>query len=640
MLILFDSLPQAYQEEIGDPRKMIHILERFYQTDTKAVDFYREFKFSDGGYILDTTQTLYVTNASVLDACIRLKAAREQERISKGGSPLGIMSTICADVRTFNPVLKEKYLVEHSLPDNERCFGNRFTRFLREGYESLIHKNHRQRNALKVTDNVVELLNAMFGDTRVKLNYTEVARMYESFLSGYVEVINRDSGEVYKPTDFRRLSESTVYNWLDDWENRIGTHAKRSGNRQELMQKFKPYASLKKPERAGSIISVDDRQPVFHYAKGMRMWFYNAIDLGSEAFTTWVWGTTKEGLIVDFYRQMVRNYAGWGLNLPNEMECESSLNSKFRHTLLRDGAMFQHVRIEANNARGKRIEAYYKQLRYKYEKDHEGWLARPFALSEANQKGPGAEVIIPYEQIVKNCLQDIENWNNTAHSVQTTKTRWEVFMDSQHENLRPINYRMILPYIGYKTETSCNAGIVKLQSAEWLLGDEGQIYAGEKLINLMRQVEGENIDVYWLDGNDGAVLKALVYIGDRFICEALPKPAYHRALIEQTATDRENRLIMSKYTTTIDAFMTRQKNKIEKVTIIDHTPRTLNDGFKIPLIHGSGGDMKELKNMNVVKEVEPAYAEFEEAAAELTAEFKDDLNVNKKTFKKSMIDRF
>ena len=125
------------------------------------------------------------------------------------------------------------------------------------------------------------------------------------------------------------------------------------GNRQVLIGDTIPYHSLLHLPA----YYIDDRQPPFEYAKGKRMWFYNGIDLGSEAFTTWVYGKTKEGIIMEFYRQMVRNYEEWGFKLPYELECESSLNSSFADTFLREGYMFEAVRIEANNARGKCIEA-------------------------------------------------------------------------------------------------------------------------------------------------------------------------------------------------------------------------------------------------------------------------------------------
>ena len=98
---------------------------------------------------------------------------------------------------------------------------------------------------------------------------------------------------------------------------------------------------MEMPKLAGSIISIDDRQPPFWYDKGKRMWFYIGIDIASRAVTTFVYGKSKTGIILDFYRQMVRNYHELGLNLPAELEAESALNSSFKNTFLQEGKNVQ-----------------------------------------------------------------------------------------------------------------------------------------------------------------------------------------------------------------------------------------------------------------------------------------------------------
>ena len=584
-LIEFDSLPRKIRESIGDPRNTGHILEQYYVTDGKAINFYSDYRFKDMSYIADDIQQKYITNASVLKAVALLKLDREHEIRGKGFSPRGIFNSLTADATSFNAILKKKYGITHSLPSSLNRFKNTFRKFEERGYISLITKYHKNKSAQKVTDAVIHLLNNMFAGVEHKPSPTEIYRQYDSFLAGYVQVVAKGTGEVFNPAEFPKLSKNTVTNYLDQWKNRIGTHAKRSGNRQVLMQKYNPYHSLKIPEFAGEIISIDDRQPPFKYAGNKRVWFYMGIDLGSEAWTVWVHGPTKEGLIIDFYRQMVRNYHEWGFNLPAELEAESSLNSSFKNTFLQEGRMFQHVRIEANKARAKKVERYFGKLRYQFEKHREGWIARPTATSEKNQSKIDLAKIptVPYEDIVENSYKDIETWNNSPHRSVEGKTRWEVFCEKQHANLKPTNYRAILPYLGYKTATSCNAGIVKLQGKEWLLGDDGEIYFGSKLITLMDKVESRELDIYWLDGNDGEIIKALVYLrnGNQLICEVLPKPTYSRAQISRTPQDNANRELMSKYSTTIEGFMRTQKNAIENLHIEDETPITLNNKFKI-----------------------------------------------------------
>lgn len=584
MLVLFDSLPYGWQNALvhafGNPPKQEELrgFRLHYRRDYEAFDFYSAYRFEDMSTLEITKIDEYTLDASVLKAVeiVYTERVALQRSLRRGVKRADIWDSVCAECTAF------KSIQPHKLPENVRRFREKYNLFKKEGYKCLIHKGRLNKNALKVDDLHMELLNNLFAGIDHKPNYTEVSTIYEGFLNGYVEVINNETGEIYNPKDFSTLSTATVWNHLSKWENKISNELERSGDRQIYMHKFKPYHRLLQPQYASSIISIDDRQPVFEYAKGQRMWFYNAIDLGSEAFTCWVYGKSKEGIIIDFYRQMVRNYAEWNLPLPAELEGEMSLNSSFRDSFLKEGNMFQYVRIEANNARGKRIERYYGNLRYQYEKKREGWLARPFAMSEANQKRSEKKVIIPYAEIVEGCLRDIETWNNTEHTHIKGMSRWEVFLSMQNPNVRPTNYHGILPYLGYETKTSVNVGIINFQNSKYLLGLDGTICTGDKLIKLMQIAEGSDVTIYWLDGNDGKVLKAHVYIGDQFICEAIEHPAYHRARIERTAEDLVNRELVSSYVNTIDSFGRRGKKNLNKITVIDNIPVTIGNSFKMP----------------------------------------------------------
>jgi hypothetical protein len=582
MLIDFDSLPSHVQHGLGDPRQIKHVFEKYYRKDKEAVAFYSKHQLADGNYLDIDYQDRYMINASVLNAVVNFRADIERERKHRGLNLLGIDEVLRGHAVTFQKTLKVKYNDQHTLPESLKRFKEVLKGFEKKSYISLISGKHGNDNSRKVTSETMSLLESMFARDTTKPTATEIYRRYDAFLSGHLEIINNNSGEVFNPAEFKPLSKTTVTNYLSNWESTIGTHLIRSGDRQKYMQAFKPHHTLDKPKFAGSIISIDDRQPPFKTHDGKRLWFYNGIDLGSEAFTCWVHGKTKEGIIIDFYRQLLRNYAEWGLCLPNELEAEMSLNSSFTETFLREGAMFQDVRIEANNARGKRIEAYYRPLRYGLEKKREGWLARPFALTESNQAG-NHEVKAQYpDDIINGCLQDIETWNNMPHSVHKHLSRWEVFIQMQHPDLKPTNYNAILPHLGYKTATSCRAGIIKLQGSEFLLGEDGKVCVNsDKLISLMKRVEGSTVDVYWLDDNQGKVLKALIFIDTLMICEAIAKPHYNRAKIEQTTEDAAAREIMSKYVAIIEAYGKRRKQAIETVTLIDNTP-ALKKTFIMP----------------------------------------------------------
>jgi hypothetical protein len=584
LLVDFDTLDKKVQEQIGDPRKPDHLLDNYYEVDTEAVEFYHNWQYPDGSYLKPDSIEQYIINASVMKAIFRLRDARIAERQSKNGSLQGITQTLCTDANTYQEHLQAKAGMRHKLPTNARRFKQAMTEFERIGFISLIKdaKGNAKKNAAKVDEQVLQLLNDLFASQSHKPTATEVAGQYDAFLRGQLEVFNAETGEQYTTDGYASISTSTVKRYLTQWQSRIATHHVRSGDRQKYMNKYSVHHSLKQPEFAGEIISIDDRQPPFEYEPGKRMWWYLGVDLGSEAITTWVHGKSKEGIILDFYQQMVRNYHEWGMPLPYELEAESSLNSSFKETFLREGQMFSRVRIEANKARAKRIEAYFRQLRYGIEKKREGWLARPFAGSESNQLGGTKKTIIPYDELVHQCLLDIMTWNNMEHSKIKGKTRWEVFLERQHPELKPINLRAILPALGHSTATSVNVGIIRFKSREWLLGVDGQVATGDTLIRLMKGVEGEDITIHWLDNTDGSVMKAYIYHNERYVCEAVPKPVYSRSTIGRTDADVEARAIMSAYANTVDGYRKETVKGLNKVAVLDNRSLTLNDKFQIP----------------------------------------------------------
>jgi hypothetical protein len=292
-------------------------------------------------------------------------------------------------------------------------------------------------------------------------------------------------------------------------------------------------------------------------------------------------------MLLDFYREVARNCAEWGVPVPAQLECESHLNSSIKDTLLQEGNMFECVDIYPNSAHSKRVERYFHCFRYGKEKQMEGWLGRPFARDEANQTSQESKKIIPFDLIVERCLREIEEWNNSPCSIYPDKTRFEVFMEKQNPDVKPTNWRGILPHIGEWTATSCNHGQIRLNGKRFMLGDEGRIYTGKELLSLMNIVEGKAIDVCWLRGHRGQVLKALVYIDDRCICEALPQPVACRSRLEARHNPEAvaNMELVERYKNTIRGWAKQHKNEIEKLVIVDNRKSTLNDKFKIDWIN-------------------------------------------------------
>lgn len=609
MLVDFDTLKDEIQEALGDPRKVDNPLEMFFEWDADAPTYYAKFKRA-GSALSSEEQDRYVLNASVMKAVIKLEQARISERVKLKGSTRGIYDTLIKDMIDFQHYLKLNYETTHTLPTSIR-FKDLFKACKEDLYYPLIKdpEGKSTQNARKVSARIEMVLNALFKNQKHKPTPTEVARNYEAFINGYAEIYDSNTGEIFDPKEFEKLSSSTIVSYINKWENAIATQRSRAGDRQKYISKFAPAAEMDLPVFSGSLMSIDDRQPPFWYEKGKRMWFYLGLDVASQAFTTVVWGKSKEGLIVEFYREMVRNYVAWGLNLPYELECESSLNSSYRDTLLKPGHMFQNVRIEANNARGKYIERMFGKVRYGEEKKAIGWIARPTAKKESNQKSTEDKIIIPYNQLVEDRLVEIENWNNSPHPQDSSLSRWDYFEQNQSKDLKPINWHGILPYIGHYTKTSCSVAKINLQGRKRAIAENGKILTGESLIEKMRMIEGKDLEVYWLDDHEGNVMKAYAYYNDKFVCEIMEMPRFNRAKAEQTDACKKAMSLQSAYAITVEMY-TREKLKgIEDINIIDRTPTRVNNNFSF--------NRKRKFEVKEIEEPEIFEDDLEEVEAEL-----------------------
>jgi len=595
--IVRDDRRQAIATYLGyDPgaSRQHNALAEHFEMRLDARAWYSGYRLDGGVFATPAQVAQWTTNASVLCAVLKLHQSRTAMHKRLGHTPRGLWPSIAADLRQLNTWLQAEHGVAHSVPTSVPRLKEAVRQFGQQGWEYLVDGRAQNKNRQKVSSEMIELWQSIYaGQREQKPDFAQVHHIYSAFLRGEREVVCHQTGLVYdrQAPCYTPVGRSTVYNYQSDWEHGAAGRLARQGDSQKVLTQLMPHHRLEQPRFAGSIISVDDRQPPFAYNKEKdRMWFYNGIDLGSEAFTCWVYSQHKKDLILPFYRQLVRNYAAWGMNLPHEIECEMSLNSAYRESFLADGVMFQKVRMEANKARAKRIEAYYRPLRYHYEKRREGWLARPFALSESNQPGRDKPTILTPERIVQECLIDIERWNNSPHSNQELHagmTRWQVFEQKQHHNLTPTNWAGILPLVGYRQPSSMHKGRIMLQRQERVVGWNGRVALGNDLIDIMKQIEGRDVVVYWIDDVPGGnVLKAMVYDGDgRLVCELLDDLKYQKAALEQSAADMERRELTSKYETTVRTWLERGRKAIKKVVVIDHTiDKPYNSGkqFCIP----------------------------------------------------------
>lgn len=583
-LIELKAIPINYRttiiEKYGNPEVSYNILERFFEMDANARLWYEREFVKITGEVLEPYQIdRYTINASVLNALGKVRNYRIMETKIKGYARRDLKDGLAADAKDFQNVLKIKYNgVQHTLPENPRKLNDKLNKYLAKdgGYAILVDGRRKNTNAQVVTEEMLQLWFDLFAGQRHKPTHNDVHKRYATFLAGKLEIINSATGELHEPTAecYKEISDSSVYNWLSEWDKRVGLFKSRSGNRKTYMDRFTPSARMLRPT-PGAIISVDDFQPPFKYAEGggNRMWFYMGQDLGSTAITTWVYGDSKEGIITEFYKQLLRNYAEWGLNLPHEIECEAALNSSFVNTFLAPGVMFQKVRVLPNKPRAKRVERTIRDLRLQHASKHEAFVARPDATDENYQQKPGKQIYLSKEEIINFELGIIEQWNNELHPDQDlypNMSRWDVFIQHQNKKLTDTNWNAILRYLGKPEPTSMNMGRVRLQYIDRVVGLNGEVATGPTLINIMNEIEGQQIQVNWLDDNNGNVLKANVYSPTgRLICELFDDLPFHRSEIDQTDQCRKNMALYFSYENTVTSHANKIAKSINSIEIIE-----------------------------------------------------------------------
>lgn len=207
LLVLFDSLPATIRESLGDPRRVEHILLLYFNTDAAAVEFYSNIYEDAGGKLSTEEQERYVMNASVLNALLALREARLTEWQSRGRrSMYGLDDSVWSDYSTFGKVLEEKFGKTHTLPPSRARLLEKMRKYAaldaEERYRFLVNKNRGNNSAGIRTEKARALLESMFAHQSWKPDAAEVFRQYEAFLSGYVEVVDVETGEVFDPKGY------------------------------------------------------------------------------------------------------------------------------------------------------------------------------------------------------------------------------------------------------------------------------------------------------------------------------------------------------------------------------------------------------------------------------------------------------
>ena len=549
-LVAVDSLPESYREKVeelfpgGDKVRLAGWVRSNYEVDPLANAFF--YSKEQTGFELPPEKIReYVTNASVLNCCIRLyERASTSQKLMGGKYNWEMMAAAIESLR-------EQF--GHTLPASTLRFRKKVAEYKREGYACLISGKFGNQSARKV-DYRTERLILGIAILPNKPYNSSVWEMYNSFVCGELEVYDPETGELFNPDDFTDksgeplvLSEATISNYLNKPKNRVLIeHALTSFT--TFMHEQMPHVHRHAPEFSFSKISFDDRDlPRKLKDTKIRPKAYYAYDVTSQCVVGFAYNRNKNvDLVVDCFRSMFRliERKGWGC--PAQVEVENHLMSQWRDSFLKAGVLFPFVRFCAPmNSQEKYAEplngAKKRSVEHKnhlgigrfYAKDRHYRTESRKVFDAANDTYEDKQYY-SWDELIADDMRDLMEFNNSPHPNQKKypgMTRWEVLEANMNPTLQPIDKSVLARFIGEHVKTSIRRNsYCRVSYTDWWL-------SGTEVIEKLASNNWE-VDAYYLTTEDGRITDVYIYQNDMLVDKLQNVGTFNTADAEQTDEDK------------------------------------------------------------------------------------------------------
>lgn len=538
-------------------------------TDDEAARFFAAFELEDNRRLPDATIKQYITNASILNALIKMHDDSNRVRKTAGGGNVKNFYKIATEALE---AIKVEY--NHALPSNARHLQRLMLNYREIGYPALISGRFCNENRRKVTADVERIVMSLYAMPNKPFAFN-VWEMYKQFIEGKIDVVDKTTGEVFDRKKFVDkkgnpidISEATVWNILNNPKNRSVVDKMRSGTFQ-YNNEHRPHHHRHSPFCSFSKISMDDRDLPRKLLDGKKVKAYYAYDVASGCIIGYAHSRTKdEALFIDCLRDTFRMIERNGFGMPAEVEVENHLVNKFFDDL---ALMFPYLRIcNPGNSQEKRAEHFNKAKKYQVEKQMYREAGRWWARCEAYRidvdkvndefKVKG----YTYEQLVADDIESIRRYNNALHRRQKYypgMTRWDVLKSEMNPNLKPFSKALVYKTIGEHTETTVRRNqYVTVQYTKYALPDPA-------IINRLLP-NNYTVDAYYLPDESGVISEVFVYQKGQYICKCDKIIEYNESKAEQTDADRNAMTDQAKYVAKFDKMTKAGKEELARAAII------------------------------------------------------------------------
>ncbi len=582
-LVAVDSLPQRYQDKVkevypgGAQARLEGWIKSNYEVDQQATAFF--FSKEKCGVALPREKAQeYITNASVLNTCIKLyERAATAQKLFGGKYDWSMMAATIE-------ILRKHF--GHTLPASTLRFRKKVNDYKANGYACLISGKFGNQCARKV-DHKTERLILGIAVLPNKPWNTNVLELYNSFVTGELDVYDPETGEMFNPDDFTDkngepmvLSEATITNYLNKPKNKILID-KATMSYTTFMHETMPHMHRHHGEFSLSKVSFDDRDlPRKLKDTRIRPKAYYAYDVTSGCCIGYAYNRAKNvDLVVDMFRNMFRllDRQGWGC--PAEVEVENHLMSQWRDSFLRAGVMFPFVRFCAPmNSQEKHAEQFNGAKKRSIEHRNHVGIGRFFAKSrqyrtESNKvfdefnNTYAEKEYYTWDELIADDMRDIYEYNHALHPNQKKykgMTRWDVLVANINPTLQPLDKATIARYVGERVGTTIRRNsYCRVAGEDWWLSKT-------EAIELLAPNDYK-VEAYYLTDEEGKVTDMFIYQGDMYIDRLENIGTYNTARAEQTEADERIFVEQRKKISHFNKYV--EDNAIGRVGVIERDTR-------------------------------------------------------------------
>lgn len=422
-LVEFDSIPPRFKDVIidkcGDPHKTTkhHRFKDYLKNDLDAVKFFSDFTLESGESLPQKNIQEYVANAIVLNAIGEIVNETKRIRRTLGGSTSKIWNAM-ADIIQDLP----KHTYPHTLPSNVRRLKEKYSKYKKNGYYSLIHGGFCNKNSEKINDQAKSWLFARWAD-----RVNRVATTHQLF-NEYNAIAPEKN---WKPL----LEERTIYNYLHQPEVECLWYGHRYGEL-KAKEKYGYQHSTKLPSLRDSLWYSDGTKMNFYYQENGKVktcQVYEVMDAFSEVFLGY---HISESENYEAQYHAFKMAASVSEHRPYEMR----FDNQGGHKKLEAGDLFSRlarlsIRTEPYNGKSKTIESAFGRFQSQYLKQY--WFFTGMNIqTKRNESKANLEFIMAnkadlptlneVKEIYKKCRQE---WNSAPHYA-TKQPRIEMYLNS------------------------------------------------------------------------------------------------------------------------------------------------------------------------------------------------------------------